>query len=141
MFPLADALRLPVFPSLRFRRNRTTFFLLLMSSTIYFGGCPFHCWLLFFFCEALGKRESGSKATSSTAFNLRLPCLNSVLSVKPEVIQQSWRESRTTEVPLRSNFAVHIFVLPTLKISLIRKEIERIGSETGSDHVHNCRKF
>ena len=26
MFPLADTLRLPVFPSLRFRRNRTTFF-------------------------------------------------------------------------------------------------------------------
>ena len=25
MFPLADTLRLPVFPSLRFRRNRTTF--------------------------------------------------------------------------------------------------------------------
>lgn len=56
--------------------------LLLMSSTIYFGGCPFHHWLPFFFCQALGKRESGSNATSSTAFNLRLPSLNSVLSVK-----------------------------------------------------------
>ena len=56
--------------------------LLLMSPTIYFGGCPYHHWLPFFFCQALDERENGSNATSSTAFNLLLPSLNSVLSVK-----------------------------------------------------------
>ena len=57
--------------------------------------------------------------------------------LSPETIQQSWRESRATEVPLRLNFAVHIFC------SLDDKNIvnSKRGWTNWGDGVHNCRKF
>ena len=57
--------------------------------------------------------------------------------LSPETIQQSWRESRATEVPLRLNFAVHFFCSLDVKNIVNSKR----GWTNWGDGVHNCRKF